>query len=231
VGSAIKRYGIPYPVALDNNYATWNAYNNQYWPAEYLIDASGKIRRTEFGEGNYGTTEQAIRTLLVDAGKTVTVAPSNVPDTTPQAVITPETYFGSNRSQFGYPNPNYPNGTFTIPSQKSVPQDQFAFGGKWLIQPEYAQAFQGSSITEHFDASNVYLILKPGLGTKSQVSVTYNGKPLIGAQAGSDVINGVITVDSDRLYNIFSSGTAVSNGTLRFTFSNDGIQAFTFTFG
>ena len=231
VNSAIKRYGIPYPVALDNNYATWNAYNNQYWPAEYLIDATGKIRRTEFGEGNYSTTEQAIRSLLVDAGKKVTAAPSNLPDTTPQNVITPETYFGSNRSQFGYPNPNYPAGTFTIPNQKAVPQDQYAFAGKWLIQPEYAQSFKGSSITEHFGASNVYLILNPEPGVKSQVSVTYNGQPLVGTLAGSDVINGVITVDSDRLYNIFSSGASVSDGTLRFTFLNDGIQAFTFTFG
>ncbi|HEY4898491.1 MAG TPA: hypothetical protein VIH79_02090, partial [Candidatus Nanopelagicaceae bacterium] len=178
-----------------------------------------------------GQTEQAIRTLLTQAGKTVTVAPSDLPDMTPQGVITPETYFGSNRSQFGFPIPNYPAGTFTIPNQQTVPQDQFAFAGKWLIRPEYAQAFKGSSISEHFDASNVYLILKPALGTKSRVSVTYDGKPLVGPLAGSDVVNGVITVDSDRLYNIFTSGAAVSNGTLRFTFLNDGIQAFTFTFG
>ncbi|MEJ0014359.1 MAG: cytochrome c biogenesis protein CcdA [Actinomycetota bacterium] len=185
VNSAIKRYGIPYPVALDNNYATWNAYNNEYWPAEYLIDATGKIRRTEFGEGNYPTTEQAIRALLADAGKKVTVAPSNVPDTTPQAEITPETYFGSERSQFGYPNPAYPSGTFTIPNQNVVPQDQYAFAGKWLIQSEYAQAFKGSSIAEHFDASDVYMILNPGVAAKNQVAVTYNGKPLIGPLAGS----------------------------------------------
>ena len=87
VSSAIKRYGIPYPVALDNNYATWNAYNNQYWPAEYLIDATGKIRRTEFGEGNYPESEQAIRTLLTAAGHKITVAPSELPDTTPTTLL------------------------------------------------------------------------------------------------------------------------------------------------
>ena len=231
VSSAIKRYGIPYPVALDNNYATWNAYNNQYWPAEYLIDATGKIRRTEFGEGNYPESEQAIRTLLTAAGNKITVAPSDLPDTTPQTQLTPETYFGSNRSQFGYPTPNYPNGNFTIPEQKSVPLDQFALGGKWSITPEYIEAKSGATITEHFDASKVFLILKPGAQMPSKVSVTYNGKPLVGALAGSDVVNGVITVDSDRLYNIFSSGATNSDGTLKFTFQNDGIQAFTFTFG
>jgi len=75
------------------------------------------------------------------------------------------------------------------------------------------------------------LILKPGATMPSKVSVTYDGKPLVGALAGSDVVNGVITVDSDRLYNIFNSGATNSDGTLKFTFQNDGIQAFTFTFG
>jgi cytochrome c biogenesis protein CcdA/thiol-disulfide isomerase/thioredoxin len=231
VNSAIKRYGIPYPVALDNNYATWNAYNNEYWPAEYLIDSTGTIRRTEFGEGNYSQTEEAIRSLLAQAGEKVSAPLSNLPDMTPQTQLTPETYFGSGRAQFGYPTPSYPNGTFTIPVQKTVPQDQFAFGGKWTIATEYAQASPGASITEHFAASNVYMILKPGTGKTSRVAVTYDGKPLVGALAGSDVVNGVITVDSDRLYNIFASGTASSDGTLKFTFLNDGIQAFTFTFG
>ena len=231
VSSAIKRYGIPYPVALDNNYATWNAYNNEYWPAEYLIDSTGQIRREEFGEGNYGTTEQAIRALLTDAGKTVNAPLSNIADTTPTEQTTEETYFGSNRSQFGYPEPSYPNGTFTIPTQTTVPQDQYAFGGKWLIRPEYAQSFKGASITEHFGASKVYVILNPAPGVKSQVAVTLNGKPLIGQYAGSDVVNGVITADSDRLYNVFDSGSKVSNGLLKFTFLENGIQAYTFTFG
>ena len=231
VNSAIARYGIPYPVALDNNYSTWNVYNNQYWPAEYLIDATGKVRRTEFGEGNYGQTEQAIRTLLANAGHKVSVAPSDLPDMTPQTQLTPETYFGSNRAHFGYPTPNYPNGSFTIPEQKTIPQDQFALGGKWLIASDYVQAAPGATIAEHFAATNVYMILKPGTGTVNRVAVTYNGKPLVGTLAGSDVVNGVINVDSDRLYNIFSSGSAPSNGTLRFTFLDAGIQAFTFTFG
>lgn len=231
VNSAIKRLTVPYPVALDNNYSTWNAYNNQYWPAEYLIDGNGKIRRTEFGEGHYAETEQAIRTLLAGAGHKVTVAPSDLPDTTPQAQVTPETYFGSSRGQFGYPEPNYPNGTFTIPLQKSVPLDQFSFAGTWTIAPEYAQASKGAVLTEHFGASKVYMILKPASSGASEVAVTYDGKPLSGALAGSDVVNGIVKVNSDRLYNIFDSGANLSDGTLQFTFLNKGIQAFTFTFG
>jgi len=231
VSGAIKRYNIPYPVALDNNYSTWNAYNNEYWPAEYLIDSSGIIRRTEFGEGNYGDTEKAIRALLVDAGKKVTAPLSNVADTTPQDQTTPETYFGSNRSQYGYPTPSYGNGTYTIPEQKSVPLDQFALGGKWLVQPEYVQSIANSTLAEHFGASKVYMILKPAAGKVSHVKVTYDGKPLIGPLAASDLVNGIITVDSDRLYNVFDSGSKVSDGTLKFTFEEPGIQAYTFTFG
>ena len=231
VSSAIKRLGVPYPVALDNKFATWNAYNNEYWPAEYLIDASGKIRRTEFGEGHYAETEQAIRTLLISAGNKVTVKPSDLPDTAPQTQVTPETYFGSNRSQYGYTAPNYPNGTFTIPQQKLVPVDHYAFGGTWTITPEYAQASKGATITEHFGATKVFMILKPAASGTSEVAVTYNGKPLTGSLAGSDVVNGIIKVNSDRLYNIFDSGAVSSNGTLQFTFLNNAIEAFTFTFG
>ncbi len=231
VARAIKQYGIPYPVALDNNYKTWNAYNNQYWPAEYLIDATGKIRRTEFGEGNYPESEQAIRTLLANAGHKITVAPSDLPDTTPTTQLTPETYFGSNRAQFGFPTPNYPNGTFTIPEQKTVPLDQFALGGKWTIQPDYIESKKGATITEHFDASKVFLILNPKPGATNTVAVTFNGKPLVGTLAGSDVVNGIIKVDADRLYNIFNSGATNTDETLKFTFLDDGIQAFTFTFG
>ena len=161
----------------------------------------------------------------------MTIAPSDLPDTAPQTQVTPETYFGSNRSQYGYPAPNYPNGTFTIPQQKSVPLDQFAFGGTWTITPEYAQASKGATLTEHFGATKVYMILKPLSTGPSEVAVTYNGKPLTGSLAGSDVVNGIIKVDSDRLYNIFDSGAISTNGTLQFTFLHNGVEAFTFTFG
>ena len=100
-----------------------------------------------------------------------------------------------------------------------------------MIQPEFAEASKGATLTEHFDASKVFLILNPKAGLSNEVAVTYNGKQLTGALAGSDVVNGVIKVDSDRLYNIFNSGAKNSDGTLQFTFLNDGIQAFTFTFG
>ncbi len=112
-----------------------------------------------------------------------------------------------------------------------MPVDQFAFGGIWTIASEYAQATKGATLTEHFQATKVYLILNPVKGVTNKVDVTFNGKPLVGKFAGSDVVNGVITPDSDRLYNIFDSGNTQTDGTLKFTFENTGTQAFTFTFG
>ncbi len=108
--SAIKKYNIHYPVAQDNNYATWNNYSNQYWPAEYLIDVNGQVRRTHFGEGEYEQTEQAIQELLKEAGKKVSASLVNMPDQTPNSQLSPETYVGSKRMQFYYSKGNLDSG-------------------------------------------------------------------------------------------------------------------------
>src|SRR5205814_1347630 len=93
VRGAVKRLGIRYPVGLDNAYSTWDAYQNQFWPAEYLIDARGRLRGAHFGEGRYGETEQEIRTLLAARGATLP-PPTGIPDRTPTGLVTPETYLG-----------------------------------------------------------------------------------------------------------------------------------------
>src|SRR5207249_6974378 len=90
VEQAIKQYGIYYPVAQDNNYATWNAYNNQYWPAEYLIDAKGNLRRSHFGEGEYDQTEMAIKDLLKETGSVTDQSLVNISDQTPKMRLSPE---------------------------------------------------------------------------------------------------------------------------------------------
>ena len=230
--SAIKRFKIHYPVAQDNSYNTWSAYNNQYWPAEYLIDANGVIRREEFGEGNYDKTELAIRTLLKEAGNSITTGLATAPDLTPIGQISPETYVGSNRMQYQYPLNTVGNGTGTFPVQKVVPLDHFAFGGKWTILQDSATAFGGSSLTYHFNASDVYVILRPPVGAKSsKVQVLFNGKPFLSGSFGSDVVSGMVTVNSDRLYNIFHESNNVIEGTLTLRFLDAGTRAYTYTFG
>ena len=229
--SAIKRFNIKYPVVQDNKLDIWNAYNNQYWPAEYLIDAKGNVRRVDFGEGQYDQMEQAIQALLADAGAKIPSSLTGVRDATPKIQNTPETYFGSARSEYGYPQPINVNGTFAFTTPKVVPVNQFSFGGKWKIADEYAEATAGSTITESFAATHVYFILKPSkVGAQDRVLVSLNGKPLIGPYAGADVKAGELLVDSDRLYEVYNSGQP-SRGTLTFTFVNAGTQAYTFTFG
>jgi cytochrome c biogenesis protein CcdA/thiol-disulfide isomerase/thioredoxin len=229
--AAISRFHIPYPVVQDNQLKIWFNYDNEYWPAEYLIDAQGNIKREDFGEGQYAQTEQAIIRLLSEAGKKVPSSLTGVPDLTPSQKITPETYFGSERDAYGFPAIVNYNQTTTFPEQKKVPLGDFAFGGKWHIDSEYAEAFANSTLTENFQANHVYMILNPHkVGAVDHLSVTLNGKPLSGALAGSDVVNGQIAVESDRLYDVLDSKT-LTTGTLKFIFHDSGTQAYTFTFG
>jgi cytochrome c biogenesis protein CcdA/thiol-disulfide isomerase/thioredoxin len=231
VENAIKQYHIFYPVAQDNNYATWNNYNNEYWPAEYLIDAQGNIRRTHFGEGEYDQMEQAIQLLLKQAGHKVTQKLDSMPDTTPQTEISPETYLGSNRMQYYYPNGTLGNGTSNYTLLNAPPQNTFSLGGQWTINGEQAVAGKNATLEYNFIASNVYLVLKPGSKQPSHIKVFLDGKPVTSADAGSDIKNGMLTVTSDRLYSLINLQGKTENHLLKLEFQTPGIQAFAFTFG
>src|SRR5581483_8450018 len=125
VAEAIKNFGIHYPVAQDNNYATWNAYNNQYWPAEYLIDQNGNIVHVHFGEGEYDVTENAVRQLLgLTALSTTTSADSQLSD-----IQSPEMYFGTNRLQNLAPGQNSSSKNFSFPQNLNL--NNFALEGNW----------------------------------------------------------------------------------------------------
>lgn len=232
VENAIKQYNIHYPVAQDNNYATWNTYNNEYWPAEYLIDANGNVRRTHFGEGEYDQTELAIQTLLKEAGKKVTNKLDTMPDTTPQSQISPETYLGSNRMQYYYPSTTLGDGTDTYILSDSIPQDTFSLGGEWTITPENAITGDKATLNYNFTADKVFLVLRPSTSNKtSLVKVFIDNKPVDVTNAGADVKNGVLTVSTDRLYNLVDLHEKTENHLLRLEFQTPGIQAFAFTFG
>jgi cytochrome c biogenesis protein CcdA/thiol-disulfide isomerase/thioredoxin len=232
VENAIKQYHIHYPVAQDNNYATWNNFNNQYWPAEYLIDANGNIRRTEFGEGEYDQMELAIQTLLKQAGKKVTNKLDSMPDTTPQNQISPETYLGSNRMQYYYPSSTLGNGTSSYTLSNSIPQNTYSLGGEWTINDEYAVTGKNATLTYNFTASNVYLVLRPSTSSKmSLVKVFLDNKPVSATNEGADVKNGVLTIPTDRLYHLIDLHGKTENHLLRLEFQTPGIQPFAFTFG
>lgn len=246
VENAIKDYKIHYPVAQDNDFATWNAYSNQYWPAEYLIDAKGTIRRVHFGEGEYDEMEEAIRTLLKENGKKVEAKIDTMPDTTPKSTLSPETYIGSARMEYLYPNGSVNNGSqnFVIPS--SIPKNQFSFGGIWDIAGEYSTPSLNSSLTYNFSAGKVFLVMKATdqsetidiydkgilIGKKAvgKVEVYLDGKRITKNSVGKDVVNGVITIDTDRLYELVSL-PSVQEHVLKLVYKTPGIQVYAFTFG
>lgn len=231
VENAIKQYNIHYPVAQDNNYSTWQNYNNEYWPAEYLIDANGNIRRTHFGEGEYDQTEMAIRVLLQEAGKKVGGSLDKMRDQTPQNQLSPETYLGSSRMQFYYPSGSLPNGTQNLTLSTDIAENSFSYGGTWNILNEYAESGVGATLNYNFVASKVFIILRPGSAKNPTVKVLLDGKVIDASVAGTDVKNGIVQVDTDRLYNLVDLHGKTENHVLQLEFETPGTQAYTFTFG
>jgi hypothetical protein len=201
-------------VALDNDYKTWTAYSNEYWPAEYLIDKTGRVRHIHFGEGEYGATEKAIRSLLAEAGASVPLRTAAVADRTPNEVITPETYLGSLRIERYSGDQIQENRVARYKFASHLSQNQLSYAGEWRIGPERAVAIRNARLRLHFVARHVYVVL----GGKGRVGISLDGRP-----AGS------IRVDADRLYTVYS-GPRARDGLLELRFAR-GVNAYSFTFG
>lgn len=230
VATAIKDFGITYPVMQDNNYATWNAYGNQYWPAEYFIDVNGKIRFTHFGEGNYDESEQNIQTLLKEAKLLTTEMPINNPTYNINAQ-TPETYVGYSRlGNFSSPEGVTQDqaATYTVPT--NLPTDSFAFDGTWTIGGEQTTPAKGASLVFNFNAQNVYLVMRPKVaGTSGTVKILLDGK-VVSTGAGDDVKDGIVTVDTDRLYTLIKLA-GPGRHLLQLQFLDNNLELYAFTFG
>jgi cytochrome c biogenesis protein CcdA/thiol-disulfide isomerase/thioredoxin len=229
VATAIRREGIRYPVAQDNARSTWDAWGNQYWPAEYLIDASGQVREAHFGEGDYDASERAIRSLLREAGHRdpgALATPHGVVQPTDRA--TPETYLGLARAQGLTPAPQH--GTHTYPpAPASVPGNVFALSGTWREAPEAATAVRGAAIDAGVVGKDVYLVLSPPRHGAGTVRVLLDGRPVAADRAGSDVHGGRVRVDRQRLYHLVSAPHPEQHRlTLRV---GRGVGAYAFTFG
>ncbi len=214
VRAATKRYGVRYPVPLDNDYGTWNAYGNQYWPAEYLIDRSGHVRHAHFGEGEYAQTEGLIRRLLAERPGTRLPAAVRKPDQTPHELVTPESYLGYQRLDryAGLPVREDKSAHYVFP--KVLAQNELAYAGGWTVGPQRIVAGSAARLRLHFRAQHVYLVL----GGHGRVEKLVDGHPV-----------GTIAVDGDRLYTVLSLPKAV-DGLLELRFSR-GLSAYAFTFG
>jgi cytochrome c biogenesis protein CcdA/thiol-disulfide isomerase/thioredoxin len=229
VEDAIARNGLSYAVAQDNNLGTWMAWGNQYWPAKYLIDADGQVRYAHFGEGEYDETEQAIRTLLREAGHDDLGGGARATGQAPsRGLSTPETYLGSDRAQ------GWVNGRIT-PRERDfgappgeLDEDQFAFAGSWTIEPDSATAGEGAEIDLQFKARRVFLVMGSP-DEPRQVQILLDGRPIPAKLAGPDVRQDRATVQDHRLYRLVDLPVV---GSHRLTLIFDpGIEGYAFTFG
>ena len=214
VVAGVRRLGLTFPVALDNSYDTWNAYDNQSWPAAYLIDATGQIRLISIGEGDYTGEEQFIRQLLSAAHPGITLPPAtNVPDTTPNDLgQTPETYLGIDRMQYFLGGDTYQTGQFTFPA--SLLPGSFALSGAWTIGKESITAGKAAAIRLVFHANDVYL----DVGGTGTLSVASGGTSKVIPVSGAPDIYTVATEQPAK------------DGTVTIGLS-PGLAAYSFTFG
>lgn len=241
VQRAVRKFDITYPVALDSNYAIWNAFHNQYWPAHYFIDAKGKVRYEHFGEGQYDQSEQWIQELLKEANaKPMPETTANVQGQGIQAaadmrdVRSPETYIGYARADhFGSPGGIEPD----VEQNYSVPGDlrlnEWGLAGKWVDHKQDAVLQSaGGKITFRFHARDLHLVLGPSAdGKQVHFRVTIDGKAP-GENHGVDTDtqgNGVVT--DHRLYQLVRQKEPITDHVFVIEFLDSGVQAFSFTFG
>lgn len=215
---AVEKFGIKFPVVLDNDYSTWTAYKNRYWPRKYLIDIDGYIVYDHIGEGGYEETEQKIQEALAErmavlgeSGTINTAVTKEIP--IKNGAKSPETYFGSAR--------NDQQKNFLFPNDS------------WNITPEFAQnSSPNANIVYTYTAKDVFFVAEAG--TETVVEVTLDGKPL-GSEAGADIIKipdgkSVVKIKEARLYKIIQ-GKESETHTIKFIIQKSGLKAFTFTFG
>jgi cytochrome c biogenesis protein CcdA/thiol-disulfide isomerase/thioredoxin len=214
VEGAVRRLGIRYPVALDNDYGTWNAFQNQYWPAKYLIDRRGHLRYYHFGEGEYDTTEERIRTLLGESRAMLPVA-NRLSDNTPHAPLTPETYLGYQRLARFAQSTIEPDtfAEYHFPD-RNLEQSELAYDGRWKVTGEEIVAGLGARLRLAFTARKVFLVL----GGNGNVRVLLDEKE-----------RRVVRVNESRLYTLLSL-PELREGLLELRF-DPGVRGYAFTFG
>ena len=232
VEKAVKDQGITYPVALDNDFQTWAAFQNQFWPTYYLIDANGQVRRVHSGEGEYRESEQAIRQLLTENGAflgddefTVGGDDDALDYITEQQ--TAETYLGTKRaSNFASPealasNPN----TFTYP--ETLNSDFWALSGSWEVSTELITARENAKFQFKINAKEMYLVAQSD--TARSIRVFVNGQ-LADSNAGSDVVDGKVEVTDSKLYRLVEFDSFTEDAVIELEVE-PGVSLNVFTFG
>ena len=229
IKSAMARYGIGYPVAVDNNLETWLNYKNSYWPAHYLIDKNGQVVYTHFGEGDYGVTENNVRYLLGLKGKAEAKPPAS--ESTAVADQTPETYLGYGRAgNFSGASPLIHDTIATYQTTASLPKHYWTLGGKWRVEGEKIIAQDSDAVlTLKFTSRKVFMVMGTSGGTRQQIRLRLNGRPL-GENAGKDVHGDVVVINGHNLYELINQASP-KTGLLEIKALAPGFEAYAFTFG
>jgi len=241
VRRAARELKVDYPIAVDNNYAIWRAFQNQYWPAHYFVDAKGRIRHHHFGEGEYAQSEAVIQQLLAEAGHDRQAGDFVAPQADGVGlaaddadVQSPETYVGYARAgHFASPGGQVEDRSANYTAPQSLALNQWALGGRWHVAPEMAtlEANPGR-IVYRFHARDVHLVLGPGpSGKPVRFRVTLDGAAP-GSSHGSDTAaTGEGTVSTQRLYQLIRQSGPILDRTIEIEFLDGGVQSFAFTFG
>jgi thiol-disulfide isomerase/thioredoxin len=240
VRRAVTDLRVEYPVAVDDDYAVWDAFGNRYWPALYVADADGRIRHHHFGEGGYEQSEATIRTLLTEAGASglghdpVPVDARGVEAAADwDSLWSPENYLGSERGE----NFASPDGAildtphvYAVPARLAL--NHWALSGGWTIRPEAIVLDQaGGRILYRFHARDLHLVVGPPAGAPVACRVLLDGEPP-GAAHGADVdAEGNVTVVQPRLYQLVRQSGPVTDRTFEIIFAEPGVRAYAFTFG
>ena len=240
VRRAVADMNITYPVVIDNDYAIWRAFRNQYWPALYFIDGQGRIRDRHFGEGEYERSEMTVRRLLSDAGAAVAAAPSvsveagGVEAEADWANLrSPETYLGYERAErfaSGRLDPDRRR-VFEVPGR--LPLNAWALAGEWTTGRQATTVHKASGrIVVRFHARDVHLVMGPARrGTPVRYRVSLDGQPP-GSAHGADVDDsGRGTIVEQRLYQLIRQRGPIGDRTFEIEFLDSGGEAFAFTFG
>ena len=241
VKDAVRDLAIPYPVALDNGFKLWRAFENHYWPAHYFIDAKGQVRYHHFGEGNYAKSEKVIRQLLAEAGR-APKGPAASVEARQAAEIgaelsqlkSRETYIGHRRAEhFVSPGGLLKDKAKLYSLPRRLKLNEWALGGRWTVAPQSARLDSGNGrIAYRFHARDLHLVLGPAAGGRPvRFRVLIDGK-VPGADAGGDAqADGTGVVTEERLYQLVRQAGPVRERLFTIEFLDPGVSAFAFTFG
>jgi thiol-disulfide isomerase/thioredoxin len=233
IADAAARFGLEYPIVLDNEYAIWRAFSNRCWPAKYLIDSKGRIRYYHFGEGSYEESEAAIQEALRELHPAIALSPPMTPMRDTDRVgavcyrVTPELYLGHARGNFGNPEGvmrDRPH-DYTDPGRHM--EGLTYLSGRWRVENESARAeAEGAEISVRFTSKDVNLVIAPPAGAVASARLVTDD----GQKFGDDVsAEGVVTIDRPRMYSLIKNDTVVS-GALKLKAIQPGWSVYAFTF-